>query len=92
VTGSARVIPLPIFQYIYGPHNSGLTIERIGELRKFGARYWVFHMDAWPAQDMFEPKDDLGGLRLMVSLDNGKTLVYEDPSPKVALEDLKEKP
>ena len=91
VTGYGRVFPPLITQYIYQA-NTSLTVERIGELRKFGARYWVFHMDAWPAQDMFEPKDDLGGLRLMVSLDNGKTLIYEDPAPKVAVEDLKEKP
>ncbi len=66
----------------------GLTSKTIGDLRKFGARYWVFHMDHWPKEDNFNPGGELYGLRRIASLDDGKTLVYEDLEPKIAVTPL----
>ena len=84
ITGIATVLPEITSRYLYDCEER-LTPRRIEDLRKFGARYWVFHMDKWPKEDAFEPGEYIGALKRIASLDDGRTLVYEDPNPRVAI-------
>jgi hypothetical protein len=84
VGGYATVTPKAMNRYLFNP-DEGFTPRRISELRKFGARYWVIHLDQWPEDDPFYPRGELDGLKRIAVLDGGKTLVYEDPHPKVTI-------
>jgi len=85
VTGYSSYTPHVINKYIFYPEDKTLSLEIINTLRKFGARYWVFHIDGWPEEGRMLFKDTIGRLRQIGRLDNGETLVYEDPYPEIAV-------
>ncbi len=85
VTGYSSYTPHVTSKYIFYPKDKTLSSKTIDTLRKFGAKYWVFHIDDWPAEEIRLLKDSIGGLRQIAELDNGKTLIYEDPDPKVSV-------
>ncbi|MFH0826369.1 MAG: hypothetical protein V1923_00575 [Candidatus Omnitrophota bacterium] len=84
LTGYGPVIPRVTLDYLYETDGT-LDAERVASLRKFGARYWVLHLDKWPQEQKFDPPEDFYGLRRVAVFNGGKTLVYEDPDPKIAV-------
>jgi len=85
VTGYASYIPHVMSRYIFYPEDEKLSRATIGKLRRLGARYWVLHIDNWPDRDIRLLKDNAGALNQIAELDEGKTLVYEDPNPNVSI-------
>lgn len=85
VTGYSSYLPHVTNRYLFSPKDKELSLETINVLRKFGAKYWVFHIDGWSLGQLQLFKGTMGGLKQIAELDNGKTLIYEDPSPKVSL-------
>jgi hypothetical protein len=81
VTGYASFIPHAM-KHIFCCQDAKLSLKTIEMLRKFGAKYWVFHIDGWPKEEVRLLKDSVGALKQIVELDGGKTLIYEDPDPK----------
>lgn len=84
VTGYGAFGPRVTLGLLYETQGT-LDAERVSSLRKFGARYWVLHLDRWPKEQEFDPPDDFYGLRRVAVFNGGKTLVYEDPEPKIAV-------
>jgi len=72
-------------RYLRFPESTTLSAETIGKLRKFGARYWVFHIDGWPKEEVRLLKNSVGTLKQIAELDSGKTLIYEDPDPMASV-------
>ncbi|KPK97928.1 MAG: hypothetical protein AMJ95_06635 [Omnitrophica WOR_2 bacterium SM23_72] len=84
LTGYGAVIPPVTIDHLYEVDGT-LDAERVASLRKFGARYWVLHLDKWPKKEKFDPPEDFYGLRRVAEFNGGKTLVYEDSDPKIAV-------
>lgn len=85
VIGYASYTPHVTIRYLLYPKDKTLSLETIHILRKFGAKYWVFHIDGWSLEEFQLFKDTIGGLKRIAKLDNGKTLIYEDPNPKASV-------
>jgi hypothetical protein len=91
VNGYASFWPKAMNTDLFGAAGQTLSAEEIDKLRKFGARYWVVHIEnidnveSWSPEERQLFKDDLRGLKKIGELDKGKTLVYEDPDPKVSV-------
>jgi len=45
----------------------------------------VFHIDNWEKTYNFSFKKKIAGLRRIAIFNEGKTLLYEDPEPKISL-------
>jgi hypothetical protein len=86
VNGYASHTPHILNQYLYFPKNPALTSKSIGNMRKLGARYWVVHREGWPEDKVRSFKALVGDLKKIASFDDGETLVYEDPDPKVTVD------
>jgi len=84
LTGYGAVFPRVTLDHLYETEGT-LDAERVSSLRKFGARYWVLHLDKWPKVQEFDPPEDFYGLRRVAVFNGGKTLVYEDPEPRIAV-------
>jgi len=85
VTGYSSHTPMCHDKYIFYPKDEELSLETIDMLRKFGAKYWVFHIDDWSIEGIRLLKDSVGRLKQIAELDSGKTLIYEDPDPKASV-------
>jgi hypothetical protein len=85
VKGYASHQPHVINRYIFYPEDKKLSLGTIHNLRKFGAKYWVFHINDWPAEKVQLLKNSLAELNKIAELDQGKTLIYEDPAPRVSV-------
>ena len=85
VTGYSSYAPHVIYRYLFGPADKTLSGKTISILRKFGARYWVFHIESWSPEAVRSLTAATGELKKIAELDQGKTLVYEDPEPKVSV-------
>jgi len=85
VTGNGALVPQVVIKYFRDQSGGKLDCVKVAEIRKFGARYWVLHMDKWPKEDNFNPNEDFCGLKRIARLDNGDILVYEDPDPQIAV-------
>jgi hypothetical protein len=81
VTGYASFTPHAM-KHIFCCKDAKLSLQTIEMLRKFGAKYWVFHINGWPKEEIQLLKDSVGALKQIAELDSGKTLIYEDPDPK----------
>ncbi len=55
----------------------------ISAVRHLGARFWVIHLDEMDTVARDGWPESLGDLRRVATSPDGKTLVYEDPSPRV---------
>ncbi len=77
--------PHVTFRYLFIPKNKTLSLGTINTLRKFGAKYWVFHIEGWSKPELQLLNDLLGELKKIAMLDDGKTLIYEDPNPKASV-------
>ncbi len=85
VRGYSSNIPHAINRYLFDPQDPTVSPETVQSLRKFGAKYWVIHIDKWSPEDIRLLKVNTGCLKQIAEFDNGKTLIYEDPDPKVTL-------
>jgi hypothetical protein len=86
VRGYSSNVPHAISRYLWSPEDPSLSPATIKSLRKFGAKYWVMHVDSWSLEDIKFFKDStVGCLKQIGELDNGKTLIYEDPDPKISV-------
>jgi hypothetical protein len=70
---------------IFFPEDKEFDYETAERLRKFGAKYWVFHINGWGEEDVKTLKESVKNLKKITELDNGMTLIYEDPAPKVSV-------
>jgi len=43
------------------------------------------HIEDWSLEEVQLFKNAIGELKQIAELDNGKTLIYEDPDPKVSV-------
>lgn len=91
VTGYSSYSPHVTQRYLFDPEDKTLSRQKIDILRKFGARYWVFHIGDWSPEEIRSLKNSLSPLKQIAEIDQGKTLVYEDPEPQayVGYYDLK---
>jgi hypothetical protein len=85
VIGYASYQPHVSNRYLFLTKDKTLSLGTISTLRKFGAKYWVFHIDGWTTEKLRELNNVSAKLKKITELDNGKTLIYEDPNPKVSL-------
>jgi len=85
VAGYSSYIPHVTNRHLFYPEDKIFSYDTVRILRRFGARYWVLHIDNWPIEDMSLFKDNLKGLKQIGSLDNGKTLINEDVEPTIGL-------
>ena len=85
VSGYASHWPRVINEHFVYPEDKTLSFNTIERLRKFGAKYWVFHIEDWSAEDVEALKDAVINLKKIAELDNGKTLIYEDSRPVVSV-------
>jgi hypothetical protein len=84
VNGYASHTPPIIDEYLYHP-NAVLSHKAVKNMRKFGARYWVIHMEGWPEAKVRLFKGVVGDLRQIAYFDKDKTAIYEDPHPKISV-------
>jgi len=89
VTGEATVVPEIIRDYLYDP-GKNLTPERISQLRKFGARFWVLHSGESINQEALKFVDKNKSLKEVAFFDRGGILIYEDLEPRIAINELKD--
>ena len=85
VTGYSSYTPHVTNKYIFYSKDEELSYGIIDTLRKFGAKYWVFHIDDWSAEEIRLLKASIGKLKQIAELDSGKTLIYEDPDPRASV-------
>lgn len=85
VAGYSSHSPYVISKYLFYPKDKTLSAARINTLRKFGAKYWVFHIEDWPLEEIKLLEDPSDGLKKIAELDNGKTLIFEDSDPKASV-------
>ena len=85
VLGYASYKPHVTNKYLYFPKDKTLSLGTINTLRKFGAKYWVFHIEDWSLEKLQLFQGNIGVLKKIAELDKGKTLIYEDPDPKVSV-------
>ena len=63
-----------------------LAPENVELLRAFGARFWVVHVDELAPHLRANVPEAFGPVRKIATLDEGRTVVYEDPEPKARRE------
>lgn len=85
VVGYSSYVPHASYRYLLHPRDKTLSFGVINTLRKFGARYWVFHIEDWSSEQLKLLKDSIGELKKIAALDSGKTLIFEDPCPKISV-------
>lgn len=85
ITGDASFFPSVIHRYIFNSEENLWSSKTVNRLRTFGAKYWVLHTDKWSSEEIRSMKNSTGALNLIAQLDNGKTLIYKDPEPKVSI-------
>ena len=85
VVGYASFFPPFIARQLLSASDKLWSPRTIRFLRKFGAQYWVFHTENWPPEDIRSIAESKLSLKLIKQLDNGKTLVFENPSPRVSI-------
>lgn len=85
VTGYSSYAPHVANRYLFYPKDKTLSLGTIDTLRKFGAKYWVFHIEDWSSEELKLLKDSIGELKKIAELDNGKTLIFEDLTPKISV-------
>jgi len=85
ITGYSSYTPHVIQRYLFNPKDKTLSPGVINRLRKFGAKYWVFHIESWTKEQVLLFESNMAGLKLIGKLDNGQTLIYEDPVPKTSV-------
>lgn len=85
VNGYAHFGPRFQDQYLYLPESTEITSDSIKGMRKLGPRYWVVHMKGWPEEKVHSFKSSVGNLRLIATFNEGNTLVYEDPDPRISV-------
>ena len=85
VTGYMSYTPHVLNKYLFFPEDKTLSPGKINTLRKFGAKYWVFHIGDWSLGELKLFNNPIAGLKQIAVLDKGKTLIYEDLEPKVSV-------
>lgn len=87
VTGEATIVPEIIRYYLYDL-DSKLTPERISELRKIGARFWVLHKGEAISAEVLSDIERSGNFKQVAFFDHGEIIIYEDLDPGVEIEGL----
>jgi len=85
VMGYASQDPHVSNRYLFFPEDRTFSPGTITILRKFGAKYWVFHIEGWTTEKLQALNNVSAVLKKIAELDNGKTLIYEDPDPKASV-------
>ncbi len=85
VRGYSSNIPHVTYKNMLAPPDKNLSLKAIERLRHFGAQYWVIHIDGWSAENVQLLKDSMVKLNKIGELDNGNTLIYEDPDPEASV-------
>lgn len=85
VAGYSSYTPHASYRHLFDPKDKTLSPGIINTLRKFGARYWVFHIEDWSSKEIRLLQDSTSELMKISELDDGKTLIFEDPFPKASV-------